>query len=113
MKELRQILLSFKNYTQELLRTLEEENTEEFEIFLLKRQEIINDLEIMNYNKETFNLLGEELGLIELEERLQKNYADKKNDIYYRLQENNRNINANSNYMQNSRRNINFLDKKI
>ena len=113
MMELRQILLSFKNYTQELLRTLEEENTEEFEIFLLKRQEIINDLEIMNYNKETFNLLGEELGLIELEERLQKNYADKKNDIYYRLQENNRNINANSNYMQNSRRNINFLDKKI
>lgn len=110
---LRELLDIYKNLTENIITSIEHEELEVMEELFLQREEIINQIDTLTYEKQQFINIAEEFNLKTLEEKLNSIYMKKKDDTYNEMQSNKEKMNANKIYTRNASRKISFLDQKI
>ncbi|ABK60582.1 hypothetical protein [Clostridium novyi] len=110
-KELYNALKEYHKVNVNIINALNEERIDELDEILLKKDEIIKNINSIKYVSKEFNEISEELNLKTLEEEIKKISNSKKE--YYKSQINkiNKNKNANRSY-SNLRSNI-ALEKFI
>lgn len=113
MESVKEELIKFREYTLELLKTLDEDNIHLIPILLEKRQGIINSLSKISIDSKNYRDIEKDLQLLELEMKLQESYSSKKQEIYIKMQENKNNMAANNVYIFSTRAPLNIIDKKI
>lgn len=74
--ELRESLETYKNLSLELIDRIK--NEEEFEELFIKRQNIINNLKDLDFDQSEFKEIFESLGILNIEEELQKTINEEK-----------------------------------
>ena len=113
MEAVREELIKFKEYTEQLINSLKEDKIHLVPHFLEERQIIINSLSKKNIEDNTYHEIGKALGILDMEKELQEIYISKKQEIFVKLQENKNNAVANNTYIFSSRVPSNFIDKKL
>lgn len=99
--QLRKILESYRTYSLELIYSLEKEDYDILEELLNKRQVVIEEINNIQYTKEEFSKIAEELQILVYQKRLSDLMIKKRGKV---KEEINRMSNAkNANYSYNSR----------
>jgi hypothetical protein len=111
--ELRELLLEYKGITEEFIKVMEEGNYElHGEELLNKREELLNELKTMPFDKTKLKGISKEIDLIVLEERASKLLQYEKNKIKEEIFDLKNNRNAAKTYGVNFK-NINFINKEV
>ena len=76
MEEVREELIKFKEYTEQLINSLKEDNIHLVPHFLEERQIIINSLSKKNIASNTYHEICKALGLLDMEKELQAFKSD-------------------------------------
>lgn len=100
MNNLRELVLKFKNKTISIINCLENEDFEKLEEVLEERQGVIEKINHLSYSKEDFSALAKEFDLIELENRCNKLFENKKSQAREELKKIAVNKNMNKQYNQ-------------
>lgn len=79
MDRLNELLLQYKNITEELITCLESENYDPLDELLNKRQDLIDTMNALDYPNDRFKTNCEDMGLPILQKKLDLLYAEKLN----------------------------------
>lgn len=111
-QELVKDLKEYREFTIELIKCLEREDYDSLEYFLNKRQEILDTLSNMDYNREELSKISEELQLLVYHKKLSDLMLEKRDSIKQNI--NNLAQRKNANNMYNRRvYGANVFSKKI
>lgn len=111
--ELRELLLEYKEITEDFIKVMEDEEYEvKGKILLNKRDELLGQLKAMDFNKKKFAEIFKELNLVTLEEKASKLLNVEKNKIKEEIFNLKNNRNAAKTYGVNFK-NINFINKEV
>ena len=113
MDELRSKLIKFREITLNIIDSLEKEDYDSPENLLEERENITKEISNLNYKKEEFKIIGEELELLLIEKKLQNLMIEKKAMIKLKLKEDSENKEANKNYSTKQFSTQNILNTKI
>jgi len=80
MDNIKILLISYNNATKELIECLDNDDFDNLDALLDKRQEIIESIKELNYTNEEFASIAVELDLLEWEKRLNTIMEEKMND---------------------------------
>lgn len=106
-------LISFKKFSMELLTCLNKEEYDNLEKILDIRAELIEAFGMHNYSQNDFKIISEKLGLIELEDEINKLLGEKKHKARIEIEKVNTVKKANNNYQKNFHQDSLFFSKKI
>lgn len=106
-----EIIVEYKNISQEILESLSKEDFDEVEILLDKREEIIN--QIKDEDKKVITEAIKKLNLIELEQKIQTALNEKYQNIREQLKRFNENKTAAKAYLNKETLDSIFLNKKF
>ncbi|MGO5072707.1 flagellar protein FliT [Clostridium sporogenes] len=98
MNELRNKLINFREITLNIIDSLEKEDYDSPERLLEERENIIKEINNLDYQKEEFKKVDEELELLVIEKKLQNLMIEKKVKIKLKLKKASENKEANKNY---------------
>ncbi len=98
MDDLRSKLIKFRKITLNIIGSLEKEDYDSPENLLEQRESIIKEINNLNYKKEEFKKIGEELELLLIEKKLQSIMIEKRSKIKLKLKKASENKAANKNY---------------
>ncbi|WP_346913599.1 hypothetical protein [Clostridium sp.] len=111
--ELRKLLLEYKSITEDFIKVMEEGKYElQGEELLRQREETLNKLKIMSFNKEELMKISEEINLMTFEEKAAKLLNLERNKIKEEIFNLKNNRNAAKTYGVNFK-NINFINKEV
>lgn len=111
--ELRELLLEYKEITEVFIKIMEDEEYEvKGQIFLNKREELLDKLKAMDFDKKKFAEIFKELNLVTLEEKASKLLNVEKNKIKEEIFNLKNNHNAAKTYGAGFK-NINFINKEV
>ncbi|NFP58710.1 flagellar protein FliT [Clostridium botulinum] len=113
MNELRNKLIKFREITLNIIDSLEKEDYDTPEKLLGQRDNIIKEINNLNYKKEEFKKIDEELELLLIEKKLQNLMVEKKAKIKQKLKKTSENKEANKNYSTKKFSTKNILNTKI
>jgi len=113
MDELRNKLIKFRKITLNIIDSLEKEDYDSPGSLLKERENIIKEINNLNYKKEEFKKTGEELELLSIEKKLQSIMIEKKAKIKLKLKKASENKEANKNYNTKQFNTQNILNTKI
>lgn len=105
------ILKKYRDLNMEIINALKEDNLDEVEKLLEEKDTVINHIQNMNYSKEEFIKISNELKVMESEKILNDISISKKNQYKNEMNKITKNKNANRMYT-NTRKNI-YLEKFI
>jgi len=113
MENLKDALGKFRELTGKIISSLENDDYDVLDELLDSRGEIIEYIDTLEYNKEEFREISKEIGLAELEEKLNKSFSTKRIEIKDNLDKLNKGSNVNR--MYNKKLNVEsiFLNKKL
>lgn len=80
-QELVNALNEYREFTIELIKCVEREDYDSLEYFLNKRQRILDELSILDYNKEEFSKVSEELELLVYHKKLSCLLTEKRDEV--------------------------------
>lgn len=112
MSSLREMLSSYKDLTDKLILSIEEESEESFLELIEVKQNLIDSINQIGYDPKLFGEVSKELGLLEQDKKLQHIIEEKKLYIKEEIKKINDNKNASSAY-NNTYRGFNIINKKI
>lgn len=98
MDELRRKLIKFREITLNIIDYLEKEDYDSPENLLEERENIIKEINNLNYKNEEFKKIGVELELLLIEKKLQDLMIEKKAKVKLKLKKSSENKEANKNY---------------
>jgi hypothetical protein len=98
MNELRNKLIKFREITLNIIDSLEKEDYDSPERLLEERENIIKEINNLDYQKEEFKKIDKELELLVIEKKLQNLMVEKKVKIKLKLKKASENKEANKNY---------------
>lgn len=111
--ELRKLLLEYRDITEDFIEAMEKKEYElHGEELLNKREELLNKLKIMSFDKTKLKEISKEIDLIVLEEKASKLLQYEKNKIKEEIFDLKNNRNAAKTYGVNFK-NINFINKEV
>ncbi|WP_346895291.1 hypothetical protein [Clostridium sp. UBA7503] len=111
--ELRNLLLEYKDTTKEFIEAMEKKEYElHGEELLNKRENLLNELKTMSFDKNKLKEISKEIDLIALEDQAFKLLSDEKNKIKEEIFNLKKNRNAIKTYGVNFK-NINFINKEV
>jgi hypothetical protein len=111
---LKALLMEYRTATESIIKSVEEDEAEQFEKQINIRQDIINEMSCLTYTKEAFTHICKELGILELQLRLDTLVNEKKVELKSKISEINEKKNANKSYINNSNTfNRNFFNTQV
>jgi hypothetical protein len=113
MDELKQKMQEFKAVTEELIEAVNRDRDEELDRLFVRRQEIINWVEGLKYNKNDFKAVCEELNIVKLSQELEDVVAKKRMEMREKMNSLKEQRTANRSYIQNSNMIRSVFNKKI
>ncbi|EJP6470965.1 flagellar protein FliT [Clostridium sporogenes] len=113
MDELRSKLIKFREITLNIIDYLEKEDYDSPENLLEERENIIKEINNLNYKKEEFKKVGAELELLLIEKKLQSLMIEKKTKVKLKLKKASENKEANKNYSTKQFSKESILNTKI
>ncbi|RHW65654.1 flagellar protein FliT [Clostridium botulinum] len=113
MNELRNKLIKFREITLDIIDSLEKEDYDTPERLLEERENIIKEIDNLNYKKEEFKKIDKELELLIIEKKLQNLMIEKKAMIKLKLRKTSENKEANRNYSTKQFNTQSILNTKI
>ncbi|NFN86308.1 flagellar protein FliT [Clostridium sporogenes] len=113
MNELRSKLIKFREIALNIIDSLEKEDYDSPENLLKERENIIKEINGLNYKREEFKKIGEELELLSIEKKLQSIMIEKRAKIKLKLKKASDNKEANKNYSIKQFNTQNILNTKI
>ncbi|KOY65705.1 flagellar protein FliT [Clostridium sporogenes] len=113
MDKLRNKLIKFKEITLSIIDSLENEDYDSPERLLEERENIIKEINNLDYKKEEFKKVDKELELLVIEKRLQNLMIEKKLRIKLKLKKASENKEANKNYNTKQYNTQRILNMKI
>ncbi|HCL4548650.1 flagellar protein FliT [Clostridium botulinum] len=113
MDELRNKLIKFREITLDIIDSLEKEDYDSPERLLAERENIIKEINNLNWKKEEFKKINEELELLLIEKKLQSLMIEKKGVIKLKLRKTSENKEANKNYSTKQFNTQSILNTKI
>jgi hypothetical protein len=113
MLTLNKYLENFKDITVELTNKLKEEDYDAVDSLMEQRQNIIDNIDKLNYRKQDFTNICKELSLLEYNEELEKTIKEKRAVIKEELSKLVINKSANSSYNRKFYSNSVIFSKKI
>ncbi|GKU23560.1 hypothetical protein [Clostridium folliculivorans] len=112
MNSLRETLLGYKELTDKLLLSIEEEDEENFLRLIEAKQDLIDSINQIGYDPKMFSEISKELGLLEQDKKLHQIIEEKKLSIKEEIKKINDKKNAATAY-NNTYRGFNLINKKI
>lgn len=112
-KELNEKLISYKNVTCCIIKSLENEEYDNLENLFSDRQEIIDKINLLKYEGEKFKKISEELELIKTEIYLGELLKSKKEFVSNEIRKMSANRNASRSYNKKFNVDSIFFNKKI
>lgn len=112
-EKLDSMLIEYKNKTLEIIENVKTEKFDLIEKNFYERQQIIQKINSINYSKEEFLLISEELDLLKVEEKINKIMNEKRDKLKAEIESFLKVKNANSSYKKSSYVDSIFLNKKI
>jgi len=113
MDELRNKLIKFREITLNIIVSLEKEDYDPPRKLLKERELIIQEINNLNYQKEEFKKIDEELELLLIEKKLQNLMIEKKANIKLKIKKTLENKVANRNYSTKQFNTDSILNTKI
>lgn len=113
MKELKQMLVQFKQITVELINVLKQDEIYKLDGLINSRQMVIEDMEKIQYTTESFTKICNELNILNLQQELSKLMIEKKDSTKSELDKIQVTKNANNNYNKSFYANSGTFDKQI
>jgi hypothetical protein len=113
VEELKQKMQEFRAVTEELIEAVNNDRDEELDNLFVKRQEIINSVEKLDYNKRDFNAVCEELNVVKLSQSLEETIVKKRVETRDKMNDLKEKKTANRSYIQNSNMIRSVLNTKI
>lgn len=113
MNRLREYLMEYKKLTLSIIEAIEKEDYEIPEKILNEKQQVIDTINSLEYTKDEFINLSEELKLMSLEQKLNKISLDKRQKLKQRLNKSIENKERNKDYIRLQFSNYSILNKKI
>lgn len=113
MDELINKLIKFRKITLNIIDSLEKDDYDTPERLLEQRENIIKEINNLNYKKEEFKKMDEELELLLIEKKLQNLMIEKKANIKLKLKKASKNKEANKNYSTKQFTRQSILNTKI
>ncbi len=111
--ELKELLLVYKEITEDFIKIMEDEEYEvKGKILLNKRDELLGQLKAMDFDKKELIEVSEDIDLMTLEEKVNKLLTAEKNKIKGEIFNLKNNRNAIMSYGVNFK-NINFINKEV
>lgn len=98
MNILRQYLDEYKNITIELINNFYCNNLNSIDEFMQKRQNILDSIQKLEYSKEEFKSISDEIQLFDIEERLKDVMTEKKEKLLIEMEKIAVSRNANNSY---------------
>ncbi len=116
MSELKSLLLEYKNINDKLIdilsQDLEDSNYDELEPLLSEKQQVINSINVLSYNRREFPIIAKELNIPSSEELLNSLFLEKKELLKEKLIALKQSKAASNEYHSNFYRNIYFINDK-
>ncbi|GAA0782661.1 hypothetical protein [Hathewaya limosa] len=113
MPKLEQILRYFIEVTKNSIRALEQGDLENAELHIKKREEIIEELKLLEYTKGEFQKIVSNLELVQLDKKLENLLKENIGDVKEQLREFNASKEARNNYNKFAGRTPTFINQKI
>lgn len=113
MWELKNKLIKFREITLNIITSLENEDYDSPEALLEERENIIREISKLNYHRDDFRKVSQELNLILVEKKLHKLITEKRLKLKLQLKESSEMKTANQNYTTKQHNKDNILDIKI
>jgi hypothetical protein len=110
---LKQKMQEFKAITEELIESVNKDRDEELDRLFVSRQEIINMIEGLKYNKNDFKAVCEELNIVRLSQELEEVVSKKRMEMREKMNSLKEQRTANRSYIQNSNMIRSVFNKKI
>lgn len=111
-EKLKSYLEYFRKYTTEMIEHLKNDNLDNFELALKNRQQIIDKINDLNFNKSKFREICEQLDIVTLDNELNKITKDEKDKLKQKILELKKSQSANSAYHSNINQS-NIFSKKV
>ncbi|GFZ30982.1 hypothetical protein CSC2_15080 [Clostridium zeae] len=112
MSSLREILSDYRELTDKLILSIEEESEENFLRLLEAKQDLIDSINEIGYDSKMFSEISKELGLLEQDKKLHQIIEEKKLSIKEEIKKINDKKNATNAY-NNTYKGFNLINKKI
>jgi hypothetical protein len=113
LPRLRELLQSFKDITLSLINDIESGKVDELEALLNKRENYIEEMNKLSYEKEEFKKLCLELDILLLQQKMTILINKKRSEIKNELDILHQTKNANSNYKKGFKVDSLYFNKKI
>lgn len=113
MNTLKQYLEDYKNITIELINNLYCDKLDNIDEFMKKRQNILETIGNLDFSKEDFNLITNEIELSAIEKRLKDVMTEKKEKLKIEIEKISISKNANNSYNKNLYGKSQVFSKKI
>lgn len=113
MSTLKQYLDEYKVVTIELINNLYCDNLVKIDKFMRNRQNILDSIQKLEYSKEEFNLIVDEIQLFDIEKRLKDLMTEKKEKLRIQIERISLSRNANNSYNKNLYGKARVFSKKI
>lgn len=111
--ELRELLVEYKSVTEDFIKVMEDGEYEVMgQVLLNKREELLNQLKAMDFDKKELVEISRDIDLITLEEKASKLLNTEKNKIKEEIFNLKNNHNAAKTYGVGFK-NINFINKEV
>lgn len=111
--ELRDKLYEFKCCTEGLIKAVEEDKVEQIDELFINRQRIINAIETMEYEKDEFKKICDEMDILGISKRLEEAIDKKKAELRSNINSTRVSQAANRSYIKNSTTVRNIFSTKI
>lgn len=112
-QDLKQALTQYKNYTLDLISVLEKEEFDSLDKVLNERQFVIEEINNIDYTREEFKVIVEELEILILQKKLTELINEKRNNTRIELDNIVNSKKANKNYNRKFYSDSMFFNKKI
>lgn len=113
IKNLKVNLELYKELTLELIDSVEKDMLDDLDMLIQKRQNVINAVEQLTYDGESFNEISIELNLMVLQKKLTELMNEKKNEIKSKIEKLGENKIANKSYNKRFAVDSIYFNKKI
>lgn len=106
-------LMLFKKLTESLIEAVEQEEETKVDDLFLKRQQVIDEIDKIQYSREEFKVIATRIQLLELNKNLEACIENKKAELKIKMSNLMQQKNANSSYMKNANKINNFFNTKV
>lgn len=110
---LREYLSKYKDLTLNIIESLKENKIDSLDILITQRQDIIDNVNKLNYSKKEFSELSNEFNLIEMEKNVEILIKEKKEYVKNEIRNTSKGIIASNNYNKSFYNNAGIFSKRV